>query len=101
MGALPLLKNASEKRKVKIRMLLPSSDKSEELIEQTKFNVPKINIRTISASLETKISILVVDSKQCLILELKEDKQDTSYDAVGLSTYSIQLYHNLILFGCI
>jgi signal transduction histidine kinase len=89
MGALSLLKNASEKHKVKIRMLLPSSDKSEELIEQTKFNVPKIDIRTISASLETKISILVVDSKQCLILELKDDKQDTSYEAVGLSTYSI------------
>jgi signal transduction histidine kinase len=89
MGALPLLKNASEKQKVKIRMLLPSSEKSEELIEQTKFNVPKIDIRTISASLETKISILVVDSKQCLILELKDDKQDTSYEAVGLSTYSI------------
>lgn len=89
MGALSLLKNASEKQKVKIRMLLPSSDKSEELIEQTKFNVPKIDIRTISASLETKISILVVDSKQCLILELKDDKQNTSYEAVGLSTYSI------------
>jgi two-component system sensor histidine kinase VicK len=89
MGALSLLKNASEKQKVKIRMLLPSSEKSEELIEQTKFDVPKIDIRTISASLETKISILVVDSKQCLILELKDDKQDTSYEAVGLSTYSI------------
>jgi signal transduction histidine kinase len=89
MGALSLLKNASEKQKVKIRLLLPSSDKSEELIEQTKFNVPKIDIRTISASLETKISILVVDSKQCLILELKDDKQNTSYEAVGLSTYSI------------
>ncbi|MDP9211294.1 MAG: HAMP domain-containing histidine kinase [Thermoproteota archaeon] len=89
MGALALLKNASEKQKVKIRMLLPSSDKSEELIEQTKFNVPKINIRTISASLETKISILVVDSRQCLILELKDDKQNSSYEAVGLSTYSI------------
>jgi len=89
MGALSLLKNASEKQKVKIRMLLPSSDKSEELIVQTKFNVPKIDIRTISANLETKISILVVDSKQCLILELKDDKQDTSYEAVGLSTYSI------------
>ena len=46
MGALALLKNASEKQKVKIRMLLPSSDESEELIEQTKSNVPKINIRT-------------------------------------------------------
>ena len=89
MGALALLKNASEKQKVKIRMLLPSSDKSEELIEQTKSNVPKIDIRTISASLETKISILVVDSRQCLILELKDDKQNSSYEAVGLSTYSI------------
>jgi two-component system sensor histidine kinase VicK len=89
MGALALFKNASEKQKVKIRMLLPSSDKSEELIEQTKSNVPKINIRTISASLETKISILVVDSRQCLILELKDDKQNSSYEAVGLSTYSI------------
>jgi len=89
MGAFALLKNASEKQKVKIRMLLPSSDKSEELIEQTKSNVPKINIRTISASLETKISILVVDSRQCLILELKDDKQNSSYEAVGLSTYSI------------
>ena len=89
MGVLALLKNASEKQKVKIRMLLPSSDKSEELIEQTKSNVPKINIRTISASLETKISILVVDSRQCLILELKDDKQNSSYEAVGLSTYSI------------
>jgi signal transduction histidine kinase len=89
MGALTLLKNASEKQKVKIRMLLPSSDKSDVLIEQTKSNVPKIDIRTISANLETKISILVVDSKQCLILELKDDKQNTSYEAVGLSTYSM------------
>jgi signal transduction histidine kinase len=89
MGALALLKNASEKQRVKIRMLIPSSDKSKELIEQTKSNIPKINIRTISASLETKISILVVDSRQCLILELKDDKQDSSYEAVGLSTYSI------------
>lgn len=89
MGALPLLKNASERQKVKIRMLLPSSDKSEQLIEQTKSNVPKIDIRTISANLETKISILVVDSKHCLILELKDDKQSSSYEAVGLSTYSI------------
>jgi signal transduction histidine kinase len=89
MGALPLLKNASEKQNVKIRMLLPSSDKSEQLIEQIISNVPKIDIRTISANLETKISILVVDSKRCLILELKDDKQSTSYEAVGLSTYSI------------
>ena len=89
MGALPLLRNASEKQKVRIRMLLPSSDRSDQLIEETKSNVPNIDIRTISSSLETRISILIVDNKQCLILELKDDKQNTSYDAVGLATYSI------------
>ena len=90
MGVLPLLNDASEKHKVKIRMLLPSTDnKLDRLIEQTKSAVPKIDIRTISTSLETKISILLVDNKQCLILELKDDKQNSSYDAVGLSTYSI------------
>ena len=89
MGALPLLRNASEKQKVRIRMLLPSSDRSDQLIEETKSNVPIIDIRTISSSLETKISILIVDNKQCLILELKDDKQNTSHDAVGLATYSI------------
>jgi len=89
MGALPLLRNASEKQKVRIRMLLPSSDRSDQLIEETKSNVPNIDIRTISSSPETRISILIVDNKQCLILELKDDKQNTSYDAVGLATYSI------------
>ena len=54
MGALPLLKKASERQNVDIRMLLPTSDKSEQLIEQTKSNVPKIDIRTVSTSLETR-----------------------------------------------
>jgi len=70
-------------------MLLPSTDKLDGLEEQIKSTVPKIDIRTISTSLETKISILLVDNRQCLIVELKDDKQNSSYDAVGLSTYSI------------
>jgi len=89
MGALPLLRNASEQQKVRIRMLVPSSDESDQLVQETKSIVANIDIRTISSSPETRISILIVDNKQCLILELKDDKQDTSYDAVGLSTYSI------------
>jgi two-component system, OmpR family, sensor histidine kinase VicK len=89
MGVLSLLKKASDRQNISIRMLLPSSEKTDEIIEQTKSNVPKIDIRTVSTSLETKITILVVDSRQCLILELKDDMQVESYDAVGLSTYSI------------
>jgi len=89
MGVLPLLKGASQKHGVKIRMILPSSDHIDMLMEQTKSTVPNIDIRTVSTSLETKISILLVDYKQCLIVELRDDKQKSSYDAVGLSTYSI------------
>ena len=89
MGVLSLLKKASDRQNISIRMLLPSSENTDEIIEQTKSNVPKIDIRTVSTSLETKITILVVDSRQCLILELKDDMQVESYDAVGLSTYSI------------
>ena len=89
MGALSLMKKASERQNVGIKILLPSSDNSDQLIEQLRSNVPKIDIRTVSPSLETKITILLVDSKKCLILELKDDKQNTPYDAVGLSTYSI------------
>ena len=89
MGVLPLLNEATEKHKVKIRMILPSTDKLDRLEEQIKSTVPKIDIRTVGTSLETKISILLVDNRQCLILELKDDKQNSSYDAVGLSTYSI------------
>ena len=88
MGALPLLKKASERLDVSIRILLPFSDQSDQLIEQLKSNVDRIDIRTVSSTLETKITIILVDSKQCLLLELKDDKQNTSYDAVGLSTYS-------------
>jgi len=89
MGALTLLKKASDRQNISIRILLPSTATTDELIAQTKSYVPKIDIRTVSTSLETKLSILVVDSRECLILELKDDKQDASYDAVGLSTYSI------------
>jgi hypothetical protein len=89
MGVLSLLKKASERQNISIRMLLPSTEKTDELIEQTKSNVPNIDIRTVSTCLVTKITILVVDSRKCLILELKDDKQVESYDAVGLSTYSI------------
>lgn len=89
MGVLPLLKGASQKHGVKIRMILPTSDHIDKLMEQTKSTVPNIDIRTVSTSLETKISILLVDYKQCLIVELRNDKQKSSYDAAGLSTYSI------------
>jgi signal transduction histidine kinase len=36
----------------------------------------------------TKITIVIVDRKECIITELKDDTRDISYNAAGLSTYS-------------
>jgi signal transduction histidine kinase len=88
MGALELLKDASEARQVAIRLMVPSSDNMGEFIEKTRVTMPRVDMRTISASLGTRISILVVDKKECIILELKDDSQKSSYEAVGLSIYS-------------
>lgn len=88
MGALQVLKQASEDRGVAVRLLTPSSDEMDQFTEQTQSSIPKVNMRTISSSLGTRISILIVDKRECLILELKDDTQRSSYEAVGLSIYS-------------
>ena len=82
------LKHASDGRQVAVRLMLPSFENMGEFIEKTQSAIPKVDIRTISASLGTRISILIVDKKECLILELKDDSQTSSYEVVGLSIYS-------------
>jgi signal transduction histidine kinase len=88
MGALKEIKEASEGRHVAVRLMVPSTEGMGEFVKNTKSAMPKVNMRTISTSLGTKISILVIDRKECLILELKDDSQRSSYEAVGLSIYS-------------
>jgi hypothetical protein len=38
--------------------------------------------------LQTKITIVVVDRKSSLIVEVKDDSKDSSYEAMGLGTFS-------------
>jgi K+-sensing histidine kinase KdpD len=48
----------------------------------------KIQIRFIESQSLTTVSILIVDRKNSLIAELKDDTKDTSIEAIGLATYS-------------
>ena len=48
----------------------------------------KINIRLIEQSIQTKVSIIVVDNKYSLVTELKDDSKQTTEEAIGLATYS-------------
>jgi signal transduction histidine kinase len=48
----------------------------------------QIDIRNIEHPLQTKVTILLVDKKFSLAVELKDDTEETSYKAIGLATYS-------------
>jgi len=91
MGGLHLLKEVSENHKAKVRVLVPTTDNDDaelSAIKQSMLSCPLIDIRSLGDNLQTKITIVLVDRKECLIVELKDDSKDNSYRASGVSTYS-------------
>ena len=89
MGGLHLLKEASEEHNAKVRVLIPADeDITSTTIKDVKSMYPQVDIRTIDKSLQTQITIVLVDKKECVIVELKDDTEGNSYKAAGLTTYS-------------
>jgi two-component system sensor histidine kinase VicK len=95
-GTMELLKEAAaaEGRRIKIRILTPMDDiikeKAQKFKEEQQHQQhhPQIDIRNIEYPLQTKVTILLVDRKFSLAVELKDDTKETSYEAIGLATYS-------------
>ncbi|HET7391229.1 MAG TPA: histidine kinase dimerization/phospho-acceptor domain-containing protein, partial [Nitrososphaeraceae archaeon] len=97
LGIMNLFKEmVEENHGIKVRILLPAADKqqitqiiNEEAVTSELYYLPsQINIRSIDKNAQTSIGILVVDTKESLIIETKDDTKDNSYDAAGLSVYS-------------
>ena len=101
LGAMQFLKEASNERDVKIRILTPADNlivktsqrlsEQQEQEQQSQSQSPKpqkINIHFIEPYLQTKVSLLIVDRKFSLAVELKDDAAHKSYEAMGLATYS-------------
>src|SRR5919106_3539980 len=92
-GMIKLLKEAAE-HGVKVRILTPIDDLLKEIVQkliggwQEQQNQQRIDIRFIGRFSQTKIRILVVDKVSSLVVELKDDTKQISYDAMGLATYS-------------
>ena len=79
------LEEIATKSRLKIRVLTPFDDSIKELVEDlTKY----ADVRYIPEELQTKITIVVVDRKSSLIVEVKDDSKDSSYGAMGLGTFS-------------
>ena len=88
MGIMHLFKEVVE-NDIKVRVLIHADeDQIREIVNEVMLVFPEINIRAIEMSLDTSIGIVVVDRKESLIIETKDDTKDNSYDASGLAAYS-------------
>jgi two-component system, OmpR family, sensor histidine kinase VicK len=91
-GGMRLCEEAASERNVKIRILTPKDDRIDrivqELSEGRQQQRRRIDIRYIESELQTKVTVLVVDKKFSLSVELKDDSKNTSVEAIGLATYS-------------
>jgi len=71
-----------------VNLLIPYGDGIKTITKDLKILVPQIDIRIADKSLETKIIILIVDSKEVMTWELRDDNNENPYQADGLATYS-------------
>ncbi len=88
LGAIQSLREIIEESGVKARILTPKAELIEETVRKLKQQHRKIDIRYIEPGLQTYVTIVVVDRKSSLVVELKDDTKKSSYEAMGLGTYS-------------
>jgi signal transduction histidine kinase len=87
MGAIQFSEEAAREHNVKVRILMPSHKSTEHIVRHLKENYAEcIDIRYIEKMSAT--TILVVDRKVSLVMELRDDSKRNFDDAIGLSTYS-------------
>jgi signal transduction histidine kinase len=89
-GTIQLIKEKVESSDINVRVLVPRDNLIERTIDELQRNqmLNKINIRLIEPFMQTKVSIMVIDKKHSLVIELKDDTKQTTDEAIGLATYS-------------
>ncbi|HET7390524.1 MAG TPA: HAMP domain-containing sensor histidine kinase, partial [Nitrososphaeraceae archaeon] len=92
MGVIQLAKEAAEQRNVRIKILMPRHELTNQLVYSltgaySKYN--NIDLRYIKQTrLNTYVTILIVDEKVSLVMEIRDDSKGTFDEAIGLSIYS-------------
>src|SRR5215472_13806143 len=88
MGLLKLLKETTEQRHVQVRLLIPGDKHIKETIDKAAKVCPLVDFRVAEENMQTRITIILIDKKDCMIVELRDDTKDSSYYAAGLATHS-------------
>jgi two-component system, OmpR family, sensor histidine kinase VicK len=88
LGLLQLLNEVTEQRGTQVRVLIPADDRIKDTIDQAAKICSQVDFRVAEEKLQTRITIVLIDRKDCMIVELKDDTKESSYYAAGLATYS-------------
>jgi signal transduction histidine kinase len=87
IGAIDLFREVLE-HGAKVRILIPAEEEQiTQIVDEMALELPQLDIRSIDKSLQTQMGIIVVDRKQSLIVELRDDTKENYYDAAGLAAY--------------
>ena len=89
IGVIELSKQAAKERNIKVRILVPINSLIKQIVIQLIQHHPNhIDVRYIEQMQQAKATILVVDRRELLVMELRDNSKTTFIEAVGLSTYS-------------
>jgi signal transduction histidine kinase len=86
-GGIDILVENVIKYKTRVKILVPIEDKIRDMIHRLE-RINGVEIRNIEPSMQTRMTILVIDRTYSLVVELKDDTKDDLEEAVGLATYS-------------
>lgn len=86
-GSLSLAEEVSKSQGIQVRILTPFDEKIREM-EQNLKKERGFEIRDIEEGSRTRVSILIVDRKSSLVVELDDDAKESSLDAIGPATYT-------------
>jgi two-component system sensor histidine kinase VicK len=86
-GVIDLIVENATKHKTKVKILVPIEDKIKDILHRLE-QIDGIQIRNIEKSMQTRVTILVVDRTFSLVIELKDDAKQSSNKAIGLGAYS-------------
>ncbi|HKG31254.1 MAG TPA: ATP-binding protein [Nitrososphaeraceae archaeon] len=102
IGIIQLLMRAAKERSLKVRILTPTNDVTDNILKNTMlspqeeekrkkqdfdFNLRSINISSEETAVST-VTIVVVDKKESLVFEKTDDTKVDFIEAIGRATYS-------------
>ena len=76
------------KDEINISDLIVLDQTLKELETENAYHHHQIDVRLVEESIPIRITIVVIDGKECMLIELKDDTKDDSFHATGLSVYS-------------